>query len=195
MGSKVICPRCEQEGYLVFEKRKKKTTPTIRDAWKKRDQYPELTDKEFAARIVRSKNTIKKDYDDMRRVRHPYARIVHNVKRDGKWTTMSHYLGKITNIDSNLGKLKEIVDPKISDKVWETFKESIDNARYNEFKGLDTPTNQVLAEIIVLRKIPYTRLHKNTEKEHHCPHCNKSINLVMDGSRISLKELDELKSF
>jgi len=197
LGNKVICPLCEQEGYLVFENRQKKSKPTKRDIWKKRDQYPELTDKEFAARIAQSRNILKKDYPV--RVRHPYASIIHKVKKNGKWKNVPHYLGKITKIDSNLEKLGKTLDSKISDKVWQAFIESIDNARYNQFKNLDTPTKQIIAEIIALRKIPYVRFHDNIEHQqdnpYHCPHCNEVIELVIRGYKISIKTIDTRHSF
>jgi len=172
LGNKVICPLCEQEGYLVFETRKKKITPENKIG-------------ELMRRNIRH---VK--YKSETRIRHPYASIVHKVKKNGKWKNVPHYLGKITNIDSNMEKLKKTLDSKISDKVWEAFKESIENAKYNQFKDMDNPTNQVIAEIIALRKIPYVRLHDNTENEYYCPHsdCNKPIKLIMDRYNISLKD-------
>ena len=175
MGSKVICPICEQEGYLAFENRKKKPVP------------------ESEIGEVIHRNIRHKKYESAR-VRHPYVRVIHNVKKDGKWTTISHYLGKITKIDSNLKHLKTKLNSKISDKVWHAFLKSIDEARYNQFKNLDNPTNQVIAEIIALRKIPFVRFHDNIENQdenpYHCPHCNEVIELVIHGYKINIKALD-----
>ena len=183
MGSKVICPICEQEGYLVFENRKKK--PTL----------------ESKIGEVIHRNIRHKKYESATRVRHPYVRVIHNVKKDGKWTTIPHYLGKITKIDSNLKHLKRKLNSKISDKVWQAFKKSIDEAKYSKFKDLDSPTNQVIAEIIALRKIPSVKIYDNIQKRneddpYHCPHtdCNKTIELVIRRDKINLKALDTTDS-
>ena len=193
MGNKVICPTCKQEGYLVFETRKSKTTSKTK-----------------IGDLVR-RNIKHKEYTSTLRVVHPYARIIHKVKKNGKWKNTSHYLGKITNIEPNLERIEKILishpraqttyeiqkneetDSKIPHKVWEAFKESIEKAKYKEYKDLDNPTNQVIAEIIALRKIPYVRLHDNTENEYHCPQCNKPIKLTMKGSKITLEELETIK--
>jgi len=199
MGSKVICPLCENEGYLVFETRKKKIMPKIRDIWKKRDQYPDLTDERFASRIAGSRNILKKEYTSKLRIRQPYAKIIHRVKKNGKWINVPHYLGKLDNYEKNVDMLfakkpaKGILDSKIPNKMAMAFKEAIANARYNEFKDLDTPTNQVLAEIIALRHFPYAKFHKNTEEEYHCPKCNNTIELVIDGYKIRLEKLKTIK--
>ena len=182
MGNKVICPLCEKEGYLVFENRKKKTTLDTKIG-------------EVVHRNIRHKK-----YESTIRVRFPYAKIIHRIKKNGKWTNVPHYLGKITNIDSNLKKLGKTSDIKIFDKVGPVFRKSIDDAKYSQFKNLDTPTNQVIAEIIALRKIPYVKIHDNIQKRnedepYHCPHCNEVIELVIDGYEIRLKELDAIKEF
>ena len=177
MGSKVICPLCEQEGYLVFETRKSKT--------KSKTKIGDLV----------RRNIRHKKYTSTLRVVQPYASIIHRVKKNGKWKNVSHYLGTINKINSNIEKLKKILDPKISDKVWDAFKESIEKAKYDQFKDMDNPTNQVIAEIISLRKIPYVRLHDNTENEYHCPQCNKPIKLTMKGSKITLEELETINDF
>ncbi|MCH8915628.1 MAG: hypothetical protein IIA82_07290 [Thaumarchaeota archaeon] len=197
MGNKVICPLCDQEGYLVFETRKKKITQ----------------DSKIGELMKRNIRHVK--YKSETRIRHPYASIVHKVKKNGKWKNISHYLGKITNIEPNLKKIEKMLishphaqiiyqiqknkEPgsKLSDKIWEAFKESIEKAKYDQFKDMDNPTNQVIAEIIALRKIPYVRLHDNTENEYHCPHsqCNKPIKLTMKGAKITLEGLETIKDF
>jgi len=145
------------------------------------------------------RNVRRKEYEPKSRVRHPYAKIIHRVKKNGKWVNRSHYLGKITNIDSNLEKIQKTKGSKISDKVWQAFLESIEKARYSEFKNLSSPTNQVIAQIIALRKIPFVKFHDNIENQqdnpYHCPHCNEVIELVLNGYEISIKALDTRHSF
>ena len=95
MGSKLSsnkkiekCPICRKFGYLILEKRKKKQNrePTLRDLWKKyQKKFPNLNDDQIFLRIrkeypIHFRNTPHKEYESTLRKRHPYLRVVHNIK-------------------------------------------------------------------------------------------------------------------
>ena len=161
---------------MVFEPRNKSLTRT----------YPRKIGE-------RRRDNIKhKEYESTSRIRHPYARIVHNVKlTNGKWSTQKCYLGKLTNVYENLSEVKETLDPKIKDMVWNKFKEVLDGEEFHNLYDLDPAAAQVVIALSEFNKSVYPRIIDTTEITHFCPHCSKPIKIKLDRSRgLSLKEWD-----
>jgi len=98
------CPICGKLGYLFLEKRTKKQNrePTLRGLWEKyQKKFPNLHGHQILLkiekeRLIHFRNTPHKKYESALRKRHPYRRVVHNIKVKGKWKTKKCYLGVIT---------------------------------------------------------------------------------------------------
>ncbi|MDE1769234.1 MAG: hypothetical protein KGI28_01595 [Thaumarchaeota archaeon] len=103
--TRIICPRCKKEGYLIREKpRKKHETPTLR-GWKNSGlswfEYCKSINKFSGYQLF--ENRPHQPYPDTRKPGR-YYKFLHKIKNaKGKWTNKTCYIG---NIELHLEKYK-----------------------------------------------------------------------------------------
>ena len=98
-SNKIICPLCDNIGYLTIEKpRPKIKNQKLRKVWTAyKKKYPKLGVYELKNKVTyleQFRNKPLKDYESAVRAPSPYYKVVHNVKtKKGIWKTKKCYFG------------------------------------------------------------------------------------------------------